>query len=647
MLNKQTVIIAVAAILTSVTGCKKYLVEKPESSLYPSYFSTPGGVAAGVTGVYSDLRSAWSGEGMVYMYDGTDQNIPGGSSGQGPIYFNNFTNINSSNGPDITGLYVDINTLNGVLQYASAIADPTTRAQYVAQAQFLRGWIYFWLVQTYGGVTATQQSGIPLHTTFITAASTADAPAKLSDIYNLIISDFTSAAANLPATVASNSPFPGKTATSAVANAYLAKAYLTRAYTEAAVSTDFQQAATITQALITNQSTYSLGLWQDYNDAMKPANDYGKENMFGIDYGISQPTYSGYSLQGSGGYGLNELYVLARFNYVGPGIDNYIAGTVDASAIPQKLSNKTGMFRDVYNGRPYTRLAPNPNYVQNVAFADQINDCRYDATFQTFWICDTQTPPSGGTTFSGGTKGVLIPTTPISTSSYVVPTNGDTAILMPSVPTVTNARRDGFKGLITTQAQWTNTIFPTVKKFDDPARTAPNDFSSRPIIMMRFSEVYLMNAEANYMLGNVTAAASALNVIRQRAAYRTVADGALVAKNQFSSTAASVTTDNATHAANMTLTPAQLALLAVPNNTTSTSAMCGMDLILDEYAREFYGDPRRWYDLVRTQQLVRRNQLYNPAGAPNVKAYHARWPIPQSLINNVLSGPAYPQNNGY
>jgi hypothetical protein len=73
-----------------------------------------------------------------------------------------------------------------------------------------------------------------------------------------------------------------------------------------------------------------------------------------------------------------------------------------------------------------------------------------------------------------------------------------------------------------------------------------------------------------------------------------------------------------------------------------------MDLILDEYTREFYGDPRRWYDLVRTNQFVRRNQMYNIAGGPNVKAYHARWPIPQgSEINAVLTGPKYPQNNGY
>lgn len=642
--NKTSFVIAAVAALTAATGCKKLLVESPEAQLYPNYFSTAGGVQAAVTGVYNDLRSAFAGEGIVFFYDGTDENISGGSSSTNGTIYNNYNGLNSSNTPDITGLYIDINTLNGVLQYASAITDVAARTQYVAQAKFLRGFLYFYLVQTYGGLTATQQSGIPLHTTFITKATTTDAPAQLSDIYNQIIQDFTDAAAALPNTITATNPFSaggvGKTATAAVAKAFLAKAYLTRGYTEAKQATDFQSAADLTATLISNKGTYGLDLWQDYNDAMKPANDYGKENMFAIDYGITDPTYSGYTQQGSGGYGINQLYVLARFNYVSTGIDN----VVGIDQVPQKMSSKSGMLRDVYNGRPYVRLAPNKPYTMDVAFADQIHDCRYDATFQTFWICDNKV--AAGTTSTGGLKGVLTPTSNVSLSSYQVPIDGDTAILMPSAD-VTMARRDAFKGLIVTPKQFNNTVFPTVKKFDDPARTGILDFSSRPIILMRFSEVYLMNAEANYMLGNLTAAAASLNIIRQRAAYRTPADALLVPKNQFSVTAASMATDNAVNAAAMALTPAQLAQLAVPNNTTAGSGLCGMDLILEEYSREFYGDPRRWYDLVRTGQLVRRVKMYNAIGAPNIQSYHVRRAIPQTLINNVSSGPAYPQNNGY
>lgn len=643
--NKNSFIIAAAAALSAVTGCKKLLVETPRAALYPSYFSTAAGVQAAVTGVYLDLRGTFSGEGLVYFYDGTDENIPGGSAGTNPPLYNSFKGINASNGPDITGLYVDINTLNGVLQYASAITDPTARTQYVAQAKFLRGFIYFYLVQTYGGLTATQKSGIPLHTTFISQATTSDSPAQLADIYKLILQDFTDAAAALPNTITSSNPFSaagvGKTATVAVANAFLAKAYLTRGYTEAKQTDDFQKAADLTASIIANKTTYGLDLWQDYFDAHKAVNDYGKENMFAIDYGITDPTYSGYTQQGSGGYGINQLYVLARFNYVGPGVDN-VAGI---DAVPQKISTaKPGMLRDVYNGRPYIRLAPNKPYTMDVAFADQIHDTRYDATFQTFWICDNNV--AAGVTSTGTLKGKLVPASNVSLTAYQVPMDGDTAILMPSTD-VTMARRDAFKGLIVTPKQFNNNIFPTVKKFDDPARTGILDFSSRPITLMRFSEVYLMNAEANYMLGNVPNVAKSLNVLRQRAAYRSPADANYVAKNQFYVTTATQAAANTANAAAMLLTPAQLAQLAIPNNTSTPGTLCGMDLILDEYSRELYGDPRRWYDLVRTQQLVRRNQMYNIAGKPNVQAYHARWPIPQGLINNVLSGPAYPQNNGY
>jgi hypothetical protein len=645
ILNKASIIIATAAVLSSATSCKKILEEQPRAQLYPEYFTTAGGVQAAVTGVYNDLRGAFSGEGLVFYYDGTDENIPGGSAGTVPPLYNSFNGINSSNGPDITGLYVDINTLNGVFQYATAITDATARTQFVAQAKFLRAFMYFYLVQTYGGTTATQKSGIPLHTTYITSASTADAPAPLADIYAFIIKDLTEAAAELPGTVSTTSPFSaggvGKTATAAVANAYLAKVYLTRGYSEVKQAGDFQKAADLTAAIIANKGTYGLDLWQDYMDVHKPANDYGKENMFAIDFGgASDPQYTGYTLQGSGGYGLNQLYVLARMNYVGPGIDN-IAGI---DGVPQRLTTKSGMFRDVYNGRPYVRLAPNVRYTMNVAFANQVSDSRYDATFQTFWICNTNV--AAGTKSDGSLKDKLIPTTGASTSAYVKPLDGDTAILMPSAD-VTMARRDAFKGLIVTPKQFNNVIFPTVKKFDDPKRNATGDFSSRPITLLRFSEVYLMNAEANYMLGNISTAADMLNIIRRRAAYRTPDDAQNVAKNAISVTASSMSSVNAANVAAMALNSAQLAQLAIPNNTSNPFSLCGMDLILDEYTREFYGDPRRWYDLVRTQQLVRRNKMYNTNGAPNVQDYHMRWPIPQNLINNVLSGPKYPQNNGY
>jgi hypothetical protein len=646
ILNKTSIIIAVFVLFFSGVGCKKLLDEKPRASLYPDYLGTPGGIPAGITGVYNDLRGVFSGEG-VYWWNGTDESIYGSSSTSGGIAFDTYNGINSSNTIFFNNFWSDINTLNGVLKYSETTTlAPELKVQYVAQAKFLRGWIYFHLVQAYGGTTATQKSGIPLHTTFITAASTGDTPAALADIYNLIIKDLTDAAAALPNTITSSNPFSaggiGKTATAAVAKAYLAKAYLTRGYlSEVAQSGDYQKAADLTGELIANKSAYGLDLFQDYSDEHKPVNDYGKENMFTIDYGMTDPSYSGYTQQGSGGYGLNQLPVVWRWNYITQaGVDN--GSGIDA--VPQKINtNKQPMQRDVYNGRPYVRVAPNGPYVNQI-FLDQVHDCRWDATFQTFWICNQKV--AAGVTSTGASKGALTPTSNFSQSAYNIPLSGDTAILMPGAE-VTMARRDAFKGLIVTPRQYNNNVFPTVKKFDDPLRTGMNDFSSRPIVLMRFSEVYLMNAEANYMLGNADKAAASLNVIRQRAAYRVPTDGNTIPQGQFRVTAATQGMANAANAAAMVLTPAQQAQLSIPNNITPGSPPCGMDLILDEYSRELFADPRRWYDLVRTRQLVRRVKMYNANGGPNVQEYHMRRPIPQSLIDAVLTGAKYPQNNGY
>jgi len=647
ILNKMSFIVASVAILTTVSSCKKILVEKPQAALYPDYFSTAGGVVGGITGVYQDLRQYYSGE-PVFWWDGTDD-ATWGSSGGGALSLDTYSGINSSNtGPGFGNLWSDINTLNGVIQFAPAInVDAATKAAYIAQAQFLRAYIYLYLVQSWGGTTATQPSGIPLHLTFITAATTADAPAAASDIYNQIIADFTAAAATLPATITASNPFAsagvGKTATAAVANAYLAKTYLTRGYlTEIAQPGDFQKAADLSAAIIANKATYGLDLWQDYNDAMAQVNDYGKENMFAIDYGFTDPAYSGYTLQGSGGYGLNELPQMFRCNYIAsPKIDN-IPGKVDA--VPQVFSGPSPMQRDDYNGRPYIRVAPNAVYTNKVF--DQVHDTRYDATFQTFWMCNQNT--AAGKKSDGTLKGKLAQISNFSQTVSNFPFDGDTAVLISPVP-VTMARRDAFNGVIIAPSQISNDMFPVVKKFDDNRRTFMNDFSGRPEVMLRFSEMYLINAEANYMLGKPALAAASINVLRTRAAFRTPADGAHIPKSQFSVTAANQAAMNAANVLANQLTPAQVALLSVPNNTTDVvnKDICGMDVILDEYTREFFGDPRRWYDLVRTQQLVRRVKLYNARGGPNVQTYHMRRPIPQGEIDAVLTGPKYPQNNGY
>nr|WP_294794645.1 RagB/SusD family nutrient uptake outer membrane protein [uncultured Mucilaginibacter sp.] len=649
--KKTCLVFAGIATLGTVSSCKKLLVEEPRAALYPSYFSTAGGVAAGITGVYRNIKGSMGGE-EIRFWAGTDESIPGSSSSSDHKQIDIWNGLNSSNTQGFGGYWADINTLNGILKYANDVTGLTAvqKNQYISQAKFLRAWEYFFLVQTFGGTTATEKSGIPLHLDFVTEATTADAPAPMADIYNQIIKDLTEAAASLPNTIAADNPFSaagvGKTATKAVANTYLAKVYLTRGYNpEIAQPGDFQKAADLTAEVIANKGTYGLDLWQSYADEHKVENDYGKENMFNIDFGLggTDELYTGYTQQGDGGWGTNFLYVIWRWDYIAnAGVDNN-AGIDD---VPQIVNtNRRPMRRDNYNGRPYARIAPNGPYLYNVMFPNRIADSRYDATFQTFWISNQ----SGviGRTSTNANKPTLISTSNFSETSYNIPVDGDTAILITNGD-VDMARRDAFKGLIIEPAQINQLHWPTVKKFDDTRRTRLNDKSARPKVLLRFSEVYMLNAEANYMLGNIAAAATQLNVLRRRAGYRNPSDGDRIPKHAFRVTTANMAAANAANMLAMELTPAQLAQLAVPYNRTAGTALNGLDLILDEYSREFFGDERRWYDLVRTRYLVRRAKMYRTGlTATNVKDEYMRRAIPQSLINSVLTGPKYPQNNGY
>ncbi|MDB5148249.1 MAG: carbohydrate-binding protein SusD [Mucilaginibacter sp.] len=584
----------IAFVLTTlgvigVSGCKKILDQSPKANVTPDVLASAGGVVGGITGVYSDLRNLWGTEGFLYYTNlGVDETLAGGGASNGGVafatyknYTNNVSDVYNALGGVFNIAYQDINTLNGVLQYGvAAFPDAPTRTAYLAQAKFLRALYYFHLVQTFGSV--------PLHTAFINTATLSDSRAPVADIYNQIIKDLTEASAELQNKPGENgSPFAGHAATKASALYLLSKAYLTRGWSSAAQSGDFQSALTTAQTLISTKATYGVDLYQNYADAYAPANDAtNKEDLFAIEH--STDTKYGDFTPGASGGKINGWAYFFRPNYP----------TVNAN---YPASGGSGvMTRDIANGRPFFRVRPNYDYVNNIAFADRSNDYRYWNTFQTTWIANTAniTTPRGALTV--GT---------------------DTAIWMPPYDPGAD-KRASFKGVIflppsvaatTTGANAsTNTFFPALKKFDDPNRPSVNDPSSRPVVLFRFSEIYLIAAEAAYKLSDLTTAANMINVLRTRAAYRN-------------------TGMPANAVANMQIAPAQVTL----------------DFILDERTRELYGESLRWWDLTRTQSLIRRVKLYNAEAAPNIQDFMTLRPIPQTEINLVTQGPPIQQNPGF
>lgn len=584
----------IGAILFATTGCKKLLEEQPRTSFDPTFFTTNDGIQGGIAGIYSSFRGQWATQIWTQLFNGgTDESLRGGSVDNAAAPWMIWNNALIKSNLDAFGgfwntLFIDINTANGVLQYGAAADVPAaTKTQLLAQAKFLRGFCYFYLVTTFGAV--------PLHTTFSTTASTADAPAPLADVYAQIIKDFTESAVDLPNTPAAGTGKPG---TKATALYLLSKTYLWRGWSSVAQASDFNSAYTTAKAIIDNKAAYGLNLLPFFGSVFREGQEYSSEVLMVIDH-TKDLKFGQNSAVGNGATNgqENKSNFFWRPNYP----------TINANYPATGGSNLT--LRDTRNGRPFIRLRPNTKYVMDVAFANRATDARYDGTFQTVWLSNSTAESVTGTTGAVTPRGTLI--------------NGvDTSIWMTD-RLVTPAERAAFKGIIFEPSHltgvtvpYTAAMFPSVRKFDDSTRGHMNDYSDRPYILFRFADVYLIAAEAAFKGGGtMQQAADMINALRTRAALK------------------------------LNQTPVQYAAAVIAQQMTAGQVT--LDFILDERSRELFAEDTRWWDLSRTKTLVSRVQLHNTEAAAGVQPFNMLRPIPQSQIDLVTEGPKFPQNPGY
>lgn len=619
-------------------SCKKILEENPRSNITPASFATPPGILGGIAGVYNQLRSSWGTEGFTLnQMAGTDEHLAGGSASAGSMQSFTYNGITGSSFSGGFGLYSSINALNGILELAPTTPgiDAATLKSYMGQAQFLRAFIYFYLVQTFGN--------IPLSTEFITTPSQSSSPAAPNDVYAVIVKDLIDAIGNLPNTP--TAPFLGKAATAGAAKWLLSKVYLTRGWLNNSQS-DFQLAYTTAKDLIDTRATYGLDLWQNYADAFKPANDYGKETIFVSDHS-NDPKY-GYYNTGSGQAGGDAINVTPWM-----GLFNAPSGLMGVNTTVNGSGVLTGagpvmMNRDVQFGRPFTRIRPNmkvlttgPNtgksYIFDQAFVNRGFDSRYDKTFQTIWLPNSGPGGGGNQMVLGVYSGASVTGTRGTLQAGV-----DTAIWFPDYEVPNAPQNFGarpFKGIIVTPNLQNANVFPYMKKLADPGRAHHNDPSARPVVIARFSDVYLIAAEAAFKLNQLQNAADMLNVVRKRAAFRTDAPYAPGGAFGLPGAPPSTMVGDPYPAGGQVAAEAAM---------TITSATVTLDFILDERTREFYGESMRWLDLVRTKTLVTRVKAWNPTEAgTNIKPEHMLRPIPQDQIDRTTVGTPYPQNLGY
>jgi starch-binding outer membrane protein, SusD/RagB family len=194
----QLFTIAAVLVTAAVIACNKRLNQFDQNDpTTQSYFKTAVELRNGVNAVYSSMRGGnLVGREWFFTHDmrGGETNS-GGAQLEAPraelLTQPSPAPSNAVMTSVWNGVYEMINRANLVISKAPDVKDdPAARDIIVGEAEFLRAWAYFELVTMWGDV--------PLYKTPVNSATGYLAKSPAADVYSLIISDLTDAAAKLP-----------------------------------------------------------------------------------------------------------------------------------------------------------------------------------------------------------------------------------------------------------------------------------------------------------------------------------------------------------------------------------------------------------------------------------------------------------------
>ena len=618
--------------LNTFTSCSSVLDEQPRAQFDPTFFNTKAGIEGGLTSLYAHLRYFYgNGYYLNTLETGTDEYTYGQSAD------GNFKDADLSGVGEVKStstvaggawgtLFANINTCSGVIENGEAAG---MDASLLAEAYFFRAFDYFILVQTYGGVPLDLGAGELKFNTSTTRTSVRN---TVPEVYTkCIFPDLEKAVQNLP-----DNPRLTGTATKNLARLYLSKAYLTYAWwlenpnniptfpectrDASQAQSYFQKAYDMAKQAIDNPGPYKLQ--PTFYDVNVATNDRNSEIMLYADHDEDEKYGNGGAGYGWGGGGSPEnfAYWMTTWNYtemIAKGSSGNTVSPVQREAV-QAL------------GRPWTRMAPiADNFMEGGVWEDDVKaiDSRYDATFTLRY--HTNWKKSGGADeYVFGANGekvypneVYFSWVPESEDSKINYTGADGKLGFGEMPgradfvvAVNHISRKKFP------INWKLGIYRTDNAGGLGSKV--NGGSPRPWNVAKFSEFYLIGAEAAVKLGNQAQAREWVNVLRARAGKQTF--------NQNDNVPVSVD-----HTAEM---------------LAATPATIDIDFILDERSREFWGEGYRWFDLVRTQKWAERAGTYRIAGSDytdkdlkTVKrdipaGYYIR-PIPQGQLDGMEMTP--------
>ena len=613
---------ALALFLTA--SCSDILDEQPRSSYDPTFFKTEKGVEGGVTSMYAHLRYIY---GQAYYYNscltGTDEATWGWSAD------GNFKDADLSGVGNLTATtcrsdalwgtaFSNINTANGVIENGAEVG---VNESLVSEARFFRAFDYFLLVQTFGGVPLDLGSG---ELKFNITPSRTSVRNTVPEVYTkAIFPDLLTAIENLPA-----NPRVTGGVTKTVARLYLAKAYLTYAwwlknpnniptYPECQ-RTDpnghdaawyFQQAYDVAVTAIENPGPF--GLQESFWMVNAGPNDRNMEILLYADHTQEDEYYNGGSLSyGGGGAPDNFAGWMMNWNYTD-------ARSADNQAVINRIAEQC-------YGRPWTRMAP-PLGVFTKTFADKVNDSRYDGTFTTVYRGNWSTAGQNWESVTNANGMKVKEREPIFSFVFQDMDKIDYA--------GEGSKSNLGAGTLPGRADWVlgldavgRYVYPGLWKLG-PYRTdngsgagQPNAGSTRPYNIAKFSELYLVAAEAAVEGAATQAGKSArdlVNVLRARAGRWTYSNAEYKEVDRDFSA----------------------------EMTAATPATIDINYILDDRSREFYGEGYRWFDLVRTQKWNEYADSYVICGGKGdhnpqtysrtIEAFHYLRPIPQGQLDGM------------
>ena len=611
-----------------MTSCNSVLDEQPRSNFDPSFFNTKAGIEGGLTSLYAHLRYFYgNGYYLNTLETGTDE-YTYAQSADGNFKDADLTGVGSVTPTSTVAggawgtLFANINTASGIIENGTAAG---MDASLLAEAYFFRAFDYFILVQTYGGVPLDLGAGELKFNTSTTRTSVRN---TVPEVYTkCIFPDLEKAVNDLP-----ENPRLTGTATKNLARLYLSKAYLTYAwwlenpnniptYPECTreagqAQSYFQKAFDMAKAAIDNPGPYALQ--PTFYDVNVATNDRNSEIMLYADHDEDEKYGNGGAGYGwgSGGSPENFAYWMETWNYT----------EMTAKAASGAVINPVQREAVQGLGRPWTRMATVADaFMKGGVWEDEVKaiDSRYDATFTlsyfTNWDKAGNSEPyvtgaNGSQIKPGESYFSWVPESEDANINYTGADGklgfGEMAGRPDFVVAVNHISRKKYP------INWKLGIYRTDNAGGLGSKV--NGGSPRPWNVAKFSEFYLIAAEAAVKLGKNDDAKKYVNVLRERAGKQTYCVNKRAPQT-------------ADHSAEM--------LAATPATIT-------IDFILDERSREFWGEGYRWFDLVRTQKWAERAGVYHIAGSGytdkdleefkrDIPAGYYIRPIPQGQLDGM------------